>query len=265
MKQVMDMGCSGSRERQQYRPDLPGWFEEHRTMTDASNMVAAAALIADHARAKMLTALMSGRALTATELAGAAGITKQTGSTHLRKLLDARFVAMEAHGRHRYFRIADEEVAHLLEDFMSFSVRAGANVRATGPKEPALRKARVCYDHLAGELGVLVYESLLQRQAFDFRDDTVGLSAEGERLIDEFGIDPGAVRSQKRAFCRVCMDWSERRHHLAGAVGAALLARVIELGWAVRDRSSRAVCFRPTGERAFREYFCMKGDRREAV
>jgi DNA-binding transcriptional ArsR family regulator len=234
-------------------------------VSDGSSMVAAATLIGDYARAKMLTALMGGRALTATELADAAGITKQTGSTHLRKLLDARFIAMEAHGRHRYFRIADEEVAHLLEDFMNFSVRGSTNVHPTGPKDPALRKARVCYDHLAGELAVLVYESLLQRQAFSFEGDVVGLSAEGERLIGDFGVDAHAMRSQKRALCRVCMDWSERRHHLAGAVGAALLARVIERGWAVRDKSSRAVCFRPHGERAFREYFCVKGDRHEAV
>jgi DNA-binding transcriptional ArsR family regulator len=234
-------------------------------MTDGSSMVAAATLIGDRTRAKMLTALMGGRALTATELADAAGITKQTGSTHLRRLLDARFVAMEAHGRHRYFRIADEEVAQILEEFMSFTVRTGPRARATGPKDPALRKARVCYDHLAGELGVLAYASLLQRQAFAFNDATVALSAEGERLICELGIDARLIRSQKRAPCRVCMDWSERRHHLAGAVGAALFARVIDLGWAVRDRSSRAVYFRPHGERAFRECFHLNGELHEAV
>ena len=232
-------------------------------MSDGSSMVPAAALIGDHARARMLTALMGGRALTATELADAAGITKQTGSTHLRKLLDARFIAMEAHGRHRYFRIADEEVAQLLEEFMSFSVRARAC--ATGPKDPALRKARVCYDHLAGELGVLLYASLLHRHAFTFDGATVSLSAAGERLITDFGIDASAVRNQKRASCRVCMDWSERRHHLAGAVGAALLTRVIELGWAVRDRSSRAINFRPHGERAFRGRFQLNGVLHEAV
>ncbi|HET9445903.1 MAG TPA: helix-turn-helix domain-containing protein [Steroidobacteraceae bacterium] len=234
-------------------------------MSDGSTMVAAATLIGDHARAKMLTALMGGRALTATELADAAGITKQTGSTHLRRLLDARFVAMEAHGRHRYFRIADEHVAQILEEFMTFCVRTGTRVSATGPKDPALRKARVCYDHLAGELGVLLYASLLQRQAFEFGDASVALSARGERLISEFGIDTLAMRSQKRTPCRVCMDWSERRHHLAGAVGAALLARVVELGWAVRDRSSRAVYFRPHGERAFRECFHLNGVLHEAV
>jgi DNA-binding transcriptional ArsR family regulator len=232
-------------------------------MTDGSSMVPAAALIGDHARARMLTALMGGRALTATELAGAAGITKQTGSTHLRKLLDARFVAMEAHGRHRYFRIADEEVAQLLEEFMSFSVRTRACT--TGPKDPALRKARVCYDHLAGELGVLMYASLLQRHAFDFNGAAISLSAAGERVIAELGVDAGAVCSQKRAACRVCMDWSERRHHLAGAVGAALLTRVIELGWAVRNRSSRAINFRPHGERAFRGCFQLHGVLHEAV
>jgi DNA-binding transcriptional ArsR family regulator len=234
-------------------------------MTDGSSMAAAATLLGDHARARMLTALMGGRALTATELADAAGITKQTGSTHLRKLLDARFVAMEAHGRHRYFRIADEDVAQILEELMSFAVRTGTRAQVTGPKDPALRKARVCYDHLAGELGVLLYASLLQRQAFDFNDANVALSAEGERVLAEFGIDTSAVRSRKRAACRVCMDWSERRHHLAGAVGAALLARVIDLGWAVRDRSSRAVHFRPHGERALRKCFHLSGVLHEAV
>jgi DNA-binding transcriptional ArsR family regulator len=234
-------------------------------MTDGSSMVAAATLIGDYARAKMLTALMGGRALTATELAGAAGITKQTGSTHLRKLLDARFVAMEAHGRHRYFRIADEEVAQLLEGMMSFSVRGAARMHATGPRDPGLRKARVCYDHLAGELGVILYASLHERQAFEFEGPAVGLSAEGERLIGEFGVDARAIRNQKRALCRVCMDWSERRHHLAGAVGAALLARIIDLGWAVRDKSSRAVCFRPNGERQFRTWFTLNGDRHAVV
>ncbi len=234
-------------------------------MTDGSNMVAAATLIGDHARAKMLTALMGGRALTATELAGAAGITKQTGSTHLRKLLDARFVAMEAHGRHRYFRIADEEVAQLLEELMSFSARSSDRTYAAGPKDPALRKARVCYDHLAGELGVLLYTSLFQRHAFDFDGATIALSPAGERLIADFGIDAHVVRSQKRPPCRVCTDWSERRHHLAGAVGAALLARVLERGWAVRDKSSRAIHFRPNGERAFRGYFHLNGVLHEAV
>ena len=234
-------------------------------MSDGSSMVAAATLIGDYARAKMLTALMGGRALTATELAGAAGITKQTGSTHLRKLLDARFVTMEAHGRHRYFRIADEEVAQLLEEFMTFSVRTASAPHPTGPKDPSLRKARVCYDHLAGELGVLLYSSLLQRQAFDFTGATVALSPAGERLMSDFGIDAGAMRGQKRALCRVCMDWSERRHHLAGAVGAALLARVIDRGWAVRDKSSRAIRFRPNGERAFRECFHLNGEFHEAV
>ena len=232
-------------------------------MIDGFSMVFVATLIGDHVRAKMLTVLMGGRAFIAIELVGAAGIIKQTGSTHLRKLLDARFVAMEAHGRHRYFRIADEEVAQLLEEFMSFSVRA--RTCTTGPKDQALRKARVCYDHLAGELGVLLYAGLSQRHAFDFNGTTVSLSAAGERLIAELGIDASAVRSQKRAACRVCMDWSERRHHLAGAVGAALLARIIELGWAVRDKSSRAINFRPHGERAFRGYFQLNGVLHEVV
>src|ERR1700687_5452367 len=132
-------------------------------MKDGPNIVGIAALIGDHARAEILTALTAGQALTATELAGVAGVTKQTTSAHLAKLLEARLIAVESQGRHRYFRLADREDGQLLENLMSVAHRAGAvRLRAT-PREPALRKARVCYDHLAGELGVLVYDSLLAR------------------------------------------------------------------------------------------------------
>jgi DNA-binding transcriptional ArsR family regulator len=132
------------------------------TMKDGPNIVAIAALIGDHARAEVLTALMSGMALTATELAEIAGVSRQTISSHMAKLLEAGLVAVEAQGRHRYFRLANEDVAQLLESLMNVAFRSGALRLRSSPREPALRKARVCYDHLAGELGVLVYDRLLQ-------------------------------------------------------------------------------------------------------
>src|SRR6185295_2353272 len=125
-------------------------------MKDGPNIVGIAALIGDRARADILTALMGGQALTATELAGVAGVTKQTVSMHLGKLLGARLLALESQGRHRYFRLADRDVAHLLESLMGVAFRVGAVRLRSSPREPALRKARVCYDHLAGDLGVLV-------------------------------------------------------------------------------------------------------------
>src|ERR1700682_21480 len=134
-------------------------------MEDGPNIVGIAALIGDHARAEILTALTAGQALTATELAGVAGVTKQTVSAHLAKLLDARLVAVESQGRHRYFRLDNQDVAQLLESLRGVAYRPGAVRLRASPREPALRKARVCYDHLAGELGVGIYEGLLQKRA----------------------------------------------------------------------------------------------------
>ena len=129
-------------------------------MKDGPSIASVAALIGDRARADILTALVAGPALTATELAAEAGVTKQTTSAHLAKLLEARLIAVESQGRHRYFRLADRDVAQLLENLMGVAYRAGAVRLRTSPREPALRKARVCYDHLAGELGVLVYDKI---------------------------------------------------------------------------------------------------------
>jgi len=223
-------------------------------MNDLPSVANVAAVIGDPARATMLNAMMGGRALTATELANTSGITKQTASAHLRRLLDARLVSMEPQGRHRYFRIAGEEVAALIENLMGVAFDIHRQTLRTGPREPALRKARVCYDHLAGEVGVSIYDRQ-QRQAFHGGRDGIELSDSGRSMLESFGVDTAALRRQKRTFCRVCLDWSERRHHLAGAVGAALLERILELGWAVRDRKSRIVHLRPAGERELRSLF----------
>ncbi|HEY0848243.1 MAG TPA: winged helix-turn-helix domain-containing protein [Noviherbaspirillum sp.] len=222
-------------------------------MKDGPNIVRIAALIGDHARAEALTALMSGQALTATELADAAGVTRQTMSTHLGKLRDAGLLALEAQGRHRYFRIANDEVAHLLEAMMGVAYMAGAVRLRSSPRDPALRRARVCYDHLAGEMAVHLYAGLLKRQALVLGVDGPELTASGERLFATLGIDTAALSSQRRAFCRSCLDWSERRHHLAGNLGAALLERMLALGWARRSKDSRVVTFTAAGEKAVQE------------
>jgi len=223
-------------------------------MKDGPNIIGIAALVGDTTRAEVLTALMSGMALTATELAAIAGVTKQTISGHLAKLVDAGLLSVEAQGRHRYFRLADHDVAALLESLMSVAFRTGALRLRSSPREPALRKARVCYDHLAGELGVLVYDQLLRRSAFGLDPDGMRLSREGRAIMEELGIDVDAAASTRRAFCRTCLDWSERRHHLAGALGDALLARFEELGWARRSLDSRVVAFSEAGERALRAW-----------
>jgi DNA-binding transcriptional ArsR family regulator len=222
-------------------------------MTDGPNIVRIAALLGDAARADALTALMSDRALTATELAAIAGVTKQTMSAHLSKLLEASLIAVEQQGRHRYFRLADEDVADLLESLMGVAFRTGSVRLLSSPREPALRKARVCYDHLAGELGVLAYESLLQNGLLEESRHGLRPSAAGIEWFRGAGIDARAASRQRRSYCRACMDWSERRFHLAGSLGAALLSRVQELRWAQRDGRSRVMRFTTGGERRFRE------------
>lgn len=221
-------------------------------MKEGPNIVRIAALIGDHARADVLTTLMADRALTATELADIAGVTKQTISAHLAKLLDAGLVEVENQGRHRYFRLADHDVAHLLESLMGVAFRTGAVRLRQGPSEPALRKARVCYDHLAGELGVLAYEALVAQHVFVVANEGLRLTEVGVRWFAAFGVDVAAIDSSRRAVCRPCLDWGERRHHLAGALGAALLAGLYERGWARRVKGSRAIRFTPQGEHAFR-------------
>jgi DNA-binding transcriptional ArsR family regulator len=220
-------------------------------MKDGPNIARIASLLGDPARADVLTALMADRALTATELSAIAGVTKQTMSSHLSKLVDARLVAVDPLGRHRYFRLADADVADLLESLMGVAFRTGAVRLLASPREPALRKARVCYDHLAGELGVSAFESLLAGGVFARSADGVRLTETGISWFADLGIDTAALAGQRRTLCRPCMDWSERRQHLAGALGCALLSRVCELKWAKREKGSRVIRFTPRGQQSF--------------
>ena len=223
-------------------------------MKDGPNIAGIAALIGDRARSEILTALLGGQALTATELTEVADVTKQTASAHLARLVDAKLVAMDKQGRHRYFRLADDDVAQLLESLLGVAVRTGAVRLKTSPRDPALRKARVCYDHLAGDLGVLAFDAFKKRRWIAHDETGLTLSASGRRFCRELGIDVEASES-RRPMCRVCLDWSVRRHHLAGQVGARLLDRLYALGWARRRRGSRIVDFTPRGERRFLELF----------
>src|SRR5277367_5625914 len=197
-------------------------------MNEGPNIARIAALLGDPGRADVLTALMTDRALTATELAAIAGVTKQTMSAHLSKLLDAFLIAVDQQGRHRYFRLADEDVGGLLESLMGVAFRTGAVRLLSSPREPALRKARVCYDHLAGELGVLAYESMLGGHLLEMSAQGLRPSEAGNAWCRDAGIDTDTLSQQRRIYCRACMDWSERRYHLAGALGAALLSRVCD-------------------------------------
>ncbi len=224
-------------------------------MKDGPNIARVAALVGERARADILTALVAGKALTATELAAEASVTKQTASAHLAKLVDANLVAVQSQGRHRYFRLAAPDVAQLLETLMGVAYRTGALRVRPGPREPALRRARVCYDHLAGEMGVSVFDALLRGKLLRNGGTEVELTPKGRRFFEAFGIDLDAAAGSRRPLCKTCLDWSVRRHHLAGGLGAALLARCFELGWAKRAEGSRVVQLSPRGEKALREKF----------
>jgi DNA-binding transcriptional ArsR family regulator len=224
-------------------------------MRDGPSIARIASLIGEHARAEILGALMGGQALTATELAQVAGVTKQTVSAHLSKLLEAQLLALEVQGRHRYFRLADRDVAQLLESLMGVAYRTGAVRLRTSPREPALRKARVCYDHLAGDLGVLVLDGLERRHLLRRAAAGLELTPAGERFFSASGFDLAALSGQRRPLCRPCLDWSVRRHHLAGALGAAVLEHCFAHGWARRPRGSRVVTFTDDGERALKKQF----------
>lgn len=234
-------------------------------MRDGPHIAGIAALVGEPARAEMLTALLADRALTATELATIAGVGKATASSHLAKMRRAGLLAVHDQGRHRYFCLADRDVAQLLESLMGVAFRTGALRLKSSPREPALRRARVCYDHLAGELGVQAFEALLAQRVFKADASGLQITPSGRDWFAAFGVDVSAVSAQRRMMCRACLDWSERRHHLAGAWGAALLQRLFERGWARRVEDTRVVLFTPPGERAFQETFALPATARHGA
>jgi DNA-binding transcriptional ArsR family regulator len=217
-----------------------------------------ASLVGDPARSNMLTALMTGRALTASELAHQAGVTPQTASSHLAKLEAGGLVEQEKQGRHRYYRLSDPDVAAVLEGLEGLAARAGHMRVRTGPKDPALRHARVCYDHLAGDLGVQMLDSMKTQRLIKQRKQDIELTTEGEHFLTHtLQISADSLTHPRRPLCRACLDWSERRHHLAGTLGAAILTRFTELKWATRDATpgSRVVNFTRNGEKRFAALF----------
>jgi DNA-binding transcriptional ArsR family regulator len=222
-------------------------------MNDGPLIASIASLIGDPGRANMLTALMDGRALTATELGGAAGVTIQTASGHLARLVDAGLLAVRKQGRHRYFRLSGPDVAETLEALMGLAQRTGAVRVRTGPRDAALREARICYDHLAGERGVALLESLRHRKLVEGEQDIV-LTDPGRAYLARLGVDVGRLEKARRPLCRLCLDWSERRAHLGGALGAALLDMMADRSW-LRREEGRVIRFSAAGAREFQNAF----------
>jgi DNA-binding transcriptional ArsR family regulator len=205
-----------------------------------ANIASPAALIGDPGRAAMLQALMDGRAHPAGALAWAAGLTAQAASNHLAKLVDGGLVSVEREGRHRYFRLANAEVAHALEALAVLAAPVRSLEQPRSPQARALREGRCCYGHLAGRLGIAVTDALVGRDLIAPADDKLyAVTPQGRAWFDDMGLDLEAMRS-KRGAARQCLDWTERRHHLAGPLGVTLLSRMVALGWIETVAGSRA-------------------------
>jgi DNA-binding transcriptional ArsR family regulator len=212
-----------------------------------------AVLLGDPARANMLSALMGGEALTAGELAREAGITAQTASGHLAKLEAGGLLVRRRQGRHSYFALAGEDVAEAMEQLVVLADRAGHQRTRPGPKDPALRRARVCYDHLAGDAGVAMLDALIAQGRIHDHDGALELTEAGRAFAREFGV---ALDGRgRRPLCKACLDWSVRRSHLAGVLGAGLLQRIYALGWARRLEGTRVVQFSAPGLASFEKTF----------
>jgi DNA-binding transcriptional ArsR family regulator len=227
-------------------------------MTTTIALAEIAALVGDPARAAMLQALMDGRAWTAGELAGVAGVTPQTASGHLAQLASARLVAVAQQGRHRYHHLATLEVARLLESLMLVAAASSVRRVATGPRDQQLRQARTCYDHIAGRLGVALADAMLARGWVEIDDEAALVTSRGVEHLTALGIDlmPSAGRrGSKVSLCRLCLDWSERRSHVAGRLGRALCGHGLERGWIRRCQGSRALDISPAGRRQYRDLF----------
>lgn len=220
-------------------------------MKEGPDIAKIAALIGDPSRANILSALMSGKALTATELAAEANIMPQTASSHLGKMSEYKLLRHRKQGRHRYYAIADEHVAEVISGLMGLAENAELKRTRTGPKDAALRNARSCYNHLAGEMGVHLFDGLCLKGYLKKTVRGLVLSSNGRQFVSEFGIDIDSLERKPSPLCCECLDWSARRSHLSGNLGRAFLARIEELGWVKRDIKSRAVLFTADGENAF--------------
>jgi len=227
-------------------------------MFSTASLAETAALVGDPARAAMLMALMDGRALTASELARAAGVTPQTASGHLARLTAAGLLGLHCQGRHHYHRLASPAVARMLEGIIEVTAaKEAARPRkavVTGPRDKAMRAARTCYDHLAGQLGVRLADALTERSYVELSSEGGAVTETGIGFCREFGVDLGAAAGG-HVYCRPCLDWSERRYHVAGRVGAEIQRCCLAHGWLTRERDTRALRLTAAGRTGLRETF----------
>ncbi|WP_298771835.1 helix-turn-helix transcriptional regulator [uncultured Shewanella sp.] len=211
------------------------------------NIAYIASLIGDSTRASMLTALLSGKALTATELAIEGEISASTASSHLNKLIEGRLIKVRKQGRHKYFQLFDHHIAALLEQLLNVSASTSLSTTKTGPNNSRLKQSRICYDHLAGTLGVALFDSLKHNQYIIECNNDTRLTDKGLDFFKTIDKDLFRLNTSQRPQCKACLDWSERRSHMAGQLGKWILTDLLNNKWAVSDLDSRAIEFTPLG------------------
>ncbi|MDX8366739.1 ArsR/SmtB family transcription factor [Cytobacillus sp. IB215665] len=224
-------------------------------MSGTPDLAKVASLVSENSRAAILTVLLDGRFHPASELAYMAQIKPQTASFHLTKMVDANLITMEKHGRHRYYSIRNQEVAQVMESLLSIAPRTEIRSLKQASEDKAVRFARTCYDHLAGSLGIQLTDSLVKSGILCNNTTEFEVTDKGEEFFASLQINLQEVKNKRRAFAHKCLDWSERRHHLAGALGNALLERILELNWIQRSPNSRAITITTAGKKGFKDIF----------
>jgi DNA-binding transcriptional ArsR family regulator len=229
--------------------------KEWKIMSVNPNIAHLASTLSEPSRAAILTVLLDGRFHTATELTMMIGVKPQTTSYHLNKLLEQNLIKVESQGRHRYFGIQNQEIANTLEMLLTITPPAKIKSLKQSREDEAVRFARTCYDHLAGNLGVQITDSLLATRIIVDENNEFIVTDEGEKFFGEFQINITNVRKKRRMFCHKCLDWSERRHHLGGALGLAVYERFVELNWVKRLPNTRALSVTPKGKEQITQMF----------
>ncbi|WP_088051150.1 ArsR/SmtB family transcription factor [Virgibacillus dakarensis] len=220
-----------------------------------ANVAKVATLVSESSRAAILTILLDGRFHPVSDLAYMVGIKPQTASYHLAKMVEADVIDVETHGRHRYYGIRNQEIAQVMESFLQIAPPVEVRSLRQSFEEEALRRARTCYDHIAGSLGVKLTNALLENQFLREGQKEFHVTTEGEAFFSEMQIEISQLKKNRRKFCHKCLDWSERRHHMAGAVGKAMLDRLLELNWIQKTPNSRALKITSLGEKGLNEKF----------
>jgi DNA-binding transcriptional ArsR family regulator len=229
-------------------------------MNGGPDLALVASLIGDATRANILAALLDGRALTASELAYFAHVSPQTASGHLARLIDGKLLTVLRQGRNRYYRLATPTVAQMLEGIMAVALEGPQRHRPSSKADDAMRMARTCYDHFAGKLGVGLADNLIERGYLVLTPEAGEVTEHGAAFLGDFGVDPASLRAKRRTLCRPCLDWTERRLHLGGTVGAALARRCFDLGWLTRMRDSRALTVTAAGRHGLEDVFGLSLD-----